>query len=394
MGTQLGLWWWWAQPYWDCSQYVDVGPWELAKQSLAVLTVSWKSCGTGWGRGNGVAPETQSMSEQPKLGSEWNKVCFKGFNKYWFSQIKSSFSFLSPPSGHLTRSYCPAQMVRGRVRAPPRLLPSACRTAVACWACTGWVHLFVRHRPYFNTKAEPVGWWGGWAWVVILLPEVWSSSEEKDGSPDWLPHVGVPCRPTHCTAGTRTAFDSKLCLYIQQKPRYKQTLWCSSEAFSLKEPKPEGISISGVRSPVTLHRTVCSLSPLKRPQKKKSQKPLKYSWVSDFHFSVHDRQTDILDWESSYFAKGSREQKENPSCVCVCAGMLPGEPGGWGRGTQRFQHVYVHTATACPVKLAGISPNFGGVWKYWGRGSNSKIPPCQKVWECHIKGQPWYYPFH
>lgn len=56
-----------------------------------------------------------------------------------------------------------------------------------------------------------------------------------------------------------------------------------------------------------------------------------------------------------------QESRKKTQVVFVCAGMLPREPGGWGRGTQRFQHVYVHTATACPVKLAGTSPNFGGV---------------------------------
>lgn len=241
-----------------------------------------------------------------------------------------------------------------------------------------------------------MAWWDGWAWVVLLLPEVWSSSE-KDVSPNWLPHVGVPCHLTHCTAGTRTAFDSELCLYIQQKPRYKQTLWCSSEAFSLKEPKPEGISISGVRSPVTLHRTVCSLSPLKRPQKKKKKVIKAIKIQSSFRFPFFNSwQPNRHSWLGELlFCKGIRKAERKPK-LCVCR-HAPRGARGLGRGTQIAacnQHMYVHTATACPIRLAGTSPNSGGVWKCWGRGSNYKISPCQKVWECYIKGQLRYYPFH
>lgn len=137
--------------------------------------------------------------------------------------------------------------------------------------------------------------------------------------------------------------------------------------------------------------------PLEKTSKKKKKVIKAIKIQSSFRFPFFNSwQPNRHSWLGELlFCKGIRKAERKPK-LCVCR-HAPRGARGLGRGTQIAacnQHMYVHTATACPIRLAGTSPNSGGVWKCWGRGSNYKISPCQKVWECYIKGQLRYYPFH
>lgn len=54
-------------------------------RAVRVLILQWKE--------ERVSLETQSLAHWLKLSSEWNKICYKDFNKNPFTQIESSFSF-------------------------------------------------------------------------------------------------------------------------------------------------------------------------------------------------------------------------------------------------------------------------------------------------------------